>query len=50
MLKRNIEYFYEPFKYAVIDNFFDKEDLIYVTETLDEIQKHKDFDNIFDTC
>ena len=49
MLKRNIEYFYEPFKYAVIDNFFDKEDLIYVTETLDEIQKHKDFDNIFDT-
>lgn len=49
MLKRNIQYFNEPFKYAVIDDFFNKEDLLYVTETLNEIQNHKDFNNIFDT-
>ena len=49
MIERDIQYFNDPFKYVVIDDFFSKEDLEFVTNTLNTIQEKKDFDNIFDT-
>ena len=37
MLDREIQYFDEPFRYAIIDNFFNQEDLEFVSNyiTLD---------------
>ena len=43
MIERDIQYFNEPFKYVVIDDFFSKEDLEFVTNTLNTIQEKKDF-------
>ena len=38
MRKREIQYFDEPFRYAVIDNFFSEEDLNFVNSKLEHIQ------------
>ena len=46
MIERDIQYFNDPFKYVVIDDFFSKEDLEFVTNTLNTNQEKKDFDNI----
>jgi len=49
MIKREIQYFDEPFRYAVIDNFFSEEDLNFVNSKLDHIQETKNFESKFDT-
>lgn len=36
MIDRDIQYFDDPFRYVVIDNFFDEEDYTYCSNILDE--------------
>ena len=49
MIDREIQYFDDPFRYAVIDDFFNKEDLEFVKSKLGHIQENKDFNSILDT-
>lgn len=42
MIDREVQYFDDPFRHAVIDNFFSEEDLVFVTNKLDKIQEDKD--------
>ena len=37
MLDRQIQYFDEPFRYVVIDNFFSDDDLEFVNNKLNQI-------------
>ena len=39
MLNRDIQYFDDPFRYAIIDNFFDQEDLEFVSYNIDKVDK-----------
>ena len=42
MLDREIQYFDEPFRYAIIDNFFNQEDLEFVSNNIVQVEeKHK---------
>tara|TARA_B100002019_G_C21234461_1_gene581963 strand:+ start:171 stop:821 length:651 start_codon:yes stop_codon:yes gene_type:complete len=43
MLDRQIQYFDNPFRYAIIDNFFSKEDLEFVSENIDKVEQDKNF-------
>ena len=45
MIERNVQYFNEPFKYAIIDNFFSDEDYKQVIETLEHNEKTIEFRN-----
>ena len=49
MLNRQIQYFDEPFRYAVIDNFFSDEDLDFVNNKLNQIEESKNLDSNLDT-
>ena len=39
MLDRDIQYFDEPFRYAIIDNFFSDEDLEFVSNNIDQVEE-----------
>ena len=43
MLDRQIQYFDNPFRYAIIDNFFSKEDLEFVSENIDKVEQDTNF-------
>ena len=45
MIERNVEYFDTPFRHAVIDNFFSKQDHATLTNILDENEKNIPFKN-----
>ena len=45
MIDREIQYFDDPFRYAVIDNFFSEKDLEFVTAKLDFLEQNRKFRN-----
>ena len=49
MLDRQIQYFDEPFRYVVIDNFFSDDDLEFVNNKLNQIEENKNLDSNLDT-